>query len=234
MFLNISLKAILKNKWVLIVLASILIISSALMFAISDRIILGKKINKNTPNLFEINLYYSEYELTIVSNKNINTYYVKEWYKEGKQKTQFEIDSNNIVDIINNGNSVLILNKNEKNKLLLNNMNFGYNITSFTTIIEMYKCIQNINNNCNCELLQYEKEDIIQTHINICKGKTCVCDICKPFRENNVAEIILDIDKSTKIPLGFNVYDENKNVIYSIVYTKFEMEAIIEDSAFSI
>ena len=234
MFLNISLKAILKNKWVLIVLASILIISSALMFAISERIILGKKMNKNTANLFEINSYYSEYELTVLSNKNVNTYIIKEWYKEGRQKTQCVISTNNIMEIINNGNSVYISNSNEMSKLILNNLNLGNNITSFSTLIEMYNCILNIDNKCNCEMSQYEKEDIIQAHISICNGKVCECNICKYFTKAGIIEIIIDINKDEKTRIAFNVYDKNKNVIYSIVYTKFESDIEFEDDMFQI
>lgn len=229
MFLNISIKSILKSKWLWLGFSFLLIVISVIIWKSADRLMLGEKIISEKISPFEAKSYYSEYDMTIVSNKNVNTYFVKEWFDSGKHRFEFLDKMNNVVQIIVNEEKIYISNVNEKNKLTLNNLNYGNNITSFSTLISMYNCSNNIESNCECNITQYEKDGKITAYIEL---KQCECKVCSGI--DNVAEIIVELDGTNKTPLVFTTYDKDKNVISSIVYTKFEMNMEIEDSLFVI
>jgi len=233
-FLNISIHSLLKNKWLWLFVSLIVIVCAVLIYNCAEKLVLGKKLAIKATNLFEAKSYYAVYEMTVISNKNVNTYFVKEWFKEGKHKFEFLDKANNVVTLIINEEKIYIANVNEKSKLIFNNLNFSNNITSFSTLIDIYNCIQTQNSNCGCQFAQYEKQNKIDTYIELCKSKVCECGILNNIAENNVSEIIIEIDKKTKLPLGFNVYDKDKNLISGIVYTRFEMNIEIKDNIFAI
>lgn len=234
MFLNISIKSILKSKWLWLGFSSLLIVISVIIFKGADRLILGEKILGEKFSPFEAKSYYAEYDMTIVSNKNVNTYFVKEWFDLDKHRFEFLDRMNNVVEIIVNNEKIYINNVNEKNKLTFNNLNYSNNIMSFSTLIDMYNCTKNTENNCECNITQYEKNGKITAYIELAKVKGCQCNVCKEIVKNNVSEIVVEIDETSKAPLGFTTYDKDKNVITSIIYTKFELNVEIEKEIFTI
>ena len=103
-----------KQFFVWTVVLVILICVSIFLMITTNKIKHGKKlvIDKNTLN---ISSYYAEYEATVISNKNTNTYFVKEWYKEGSGSRVEYLDSmKNAVTIVTTKEDVYISSENNK------------------------------------------------------------------------------------------------------------------------
>ena len=234
MFLNISIHSLLKNKWLWLFVSLIVIVCAVLIYNCAEKLVLGKKLAIKATNLFEAKSYYAVYEMTVISNKNVNTYFVKEWFDSDKHRFEFLDKMNNVVEIIVNKEKIFINNVNEKNKLTLNNLNYGNNIMSFSTLMDMYHCTNNVENKCECNISQYEKDGKITACVELGNDKECQCNVCQGIVRNQVTEIVVEIDGISKTPLGFTVYDKDKNVISSIVYTKFEINVEIDEGIFAI
>jgi len=233
-FLNISIHSLLKNKWLWLFVSLIVIVCAVLIYNCAEKLVLGKKLAIKATNLFEAKSYYAVYEMTVISNKNVNTYFVKEWFDSDKHRFEFLDKMNNVVEIIVNKEKIFINNVNEKNKLTLNNLNYGNNIMSFSTLMDMYHCTNNVENKCECNISQYEKDGKITACVELGNDKECQCNVCQGIVRNQVTEIVVEIDGISKTPLGFTVYDKDKNVISSIVYTKFEINVEIDEGIFAI
>jgi len=198
MFINISIKSIIKSKWIWLGFSSLLFVISVIIFKGADRLILGEKILGEKISPFEAKSYYVEYDITIVSNKNVNTYFVKEWFDSDKHRFEFLDKMNNVVEIIVNKEKIFINNVNEKNKLTLNNLNYGNNIMSFSTLMDMYHCTNNVENKCECNISQYEKDGKITACVELGNDKECQCNVCQGIVRNQVTEIVVEIDGISK------------------------------------
>ena len=135
-----NIKKFLKNKLTIIFfsLFSILIILSIIIYTLAAKTnilrgtiiqdIIGRVGTKDS--IFNMNDYYAEYEVTIVSNKNTNTYSMKEWYKkEAGNKIEYLDSDGSKVNIITKKDKVSIKNENQKNTLILDPY-----ITSYTNV----------------------------------------------------------------------------------------------------
>jgi len=238
----LNIKNILKNKLTVILfgLISTVIILSIIIYtlAMKTNILRGTpigdiigKIGKDN-NVLNMTSYYAEFEITVKSNKNVNTYVMKEWYKKDVGTKQEYLDSNNDkVTILTLNNKTIIQNENQKNVMVLDeNITKYTNLLSINTFLNIYQKYK--EQECCFDANSYEKvNDINMILDNVCKmGESCDCDENEVVK--HVSKIELKIDKNTGKPLTYIVYDNDKKECISIVYNKFDINADIKESSF--
>ena len=104
-----------KQFFVWTVVLVILICVSIFLMIVTNKIEHGKTLVARD-NTLNISSYYAEYEATVISNKNTNTYFVKEWHKEGSGSRVEYLDAmKNTVTIVTTNEEVYI--SSETNKL---------------------------------------------------------------------------------------------------------------------
>lgn len=238
----LNINNIFKNKLTLIlfVLISTLVILSIIIYtlAMKTNILRGTKIGDiigrigNDNNVMNMTTYFAEFEITVKSNKNTNTYTMKEWYKKGVGTKQEYLDSNNSkVTILTLKNKTVIQNENQKNVMVLDEYITKYtNLLSINTFLDIYEKYK--SKDCCFSANSYEKVNNINMILdNVCKmGENCSCDVSEIVK--NVSKIELKLDKNTGKPLTYIVYDHNKNECISIVYNKFDINVDIKESSF--
>jgi len=215
MFLNISMKS--NGRWITIaflITLFILVASIILMIGMLDRIKNGEKIQDRLDLSFKN--YYVQYDMTVISNKNINTYNVKEWHKEDDTtKLEYLDYMKNTVTITVKDSTCTISNNGNVAKLVINNMHENRNIASLSTFGHLY----NIScQNCGCEKTQHIKENELVIRISLKAGCSCDC--------NNIAEELgvseLELILVDNKPKNYTVLDKNKKEYISIVYNVYE------------
>lgn len=240
--LVINVKNILKNKLTIVLfgLISTLVILTIVIYtlAMKSNILRGTKIGDiigrigNDNNIMNMSSYSAEFEITVKSNKNTNTYTMKEWYKTGIGTKQEYLDANNSkVTILTLNNKTIIQNENQKNAMVLDEYITKYtNLLSINTFINVYEKYK--DKECCFDANSYEKVNNINMILDsVCKmGENCNCDVSEIVK--NVSKIELKVDKNTGKPLTYIVYDHNKKECISIVYNKFDINADIKDSTF--
>lgn len=222
MFLNISLKS--KGKLALLVFGVtviIFIISIVSMFGAIERIKNGELFKGEIDLAF--NEYYMEADMTVISNKNINTYAVKEWHKEGYTKLEYLDYMKNKVSIVLQGNNCSIENSGNTAKLVINNMVDNKNIASLSTFGTMYN---NHSDSCKCTKQKHIKDN--ETIITIVLNESCKCSC-------NCNKIIQDMGVNTLkliliegAPKNYIILDKNKKEYISIVYSVFQTKVNID------
>ena len=222
MFLNISLKS--KWKWILVVFLVSVIIFIVSIFAMLDIIdqIKNGEVFKGQIDL-SFNEYYVQADMTVISNKNINTYAVSEWHKEGYTKLEYLDYMKNKVLITLNDSNCTIENTGNTAKLVINNMVDNKNVTSLSTFGYMYN---NHSDTCKCERQKHIKDK--ETIITIVINENCKCSC-------NCNKIIQDIGVNTfklilvgGVPKNYIILDKNKKEYISIVYNVFEDKVNID------
>ena len=216
MFLNVSLKS--KGKWILIVFGIsvvIFIVSIFTMLNVIDGIKNGKIFRGELDLSF--NEYYIQADMRVISNKNINTYAVREWHKENYTKLEYLDYMKNKVSIVLKDNNCSIENSGNIAKLTINNMVDNKNIASLSTFGDMYN---NHSDNCCCDKQKHIKDN--ETVITIVLSENCKCSC-------NCNRIIQDIGVNTLklilvdgVPKNYIILDKNKKEYISIVYNVFE------------
>jgi len=216
MFLNVSLKS--KGRWIILVLlvaTIIFIVSILLMLNFIDKIKNGE-VFKGTLDL-SFNEYYVQADMTIVSNKNTNTYAVKEWHKESYTKLEYLDYMKNKVSISLKDNICTIQNSGNIAKLVINNMINNKNIASLSTFGDMYN---SNSNSCKCDKQKHIKDS--ETIVTIVLNENCTCSC-------NCNRIVQDLGISTLklilldgIPKNYIILAQNKKEYISIVYNVFE------------
>lgn len=238
----LNIKNILKNKLTILFfgIISVLIILSIIIYtlAMKTNILRGTPIGNiigrigKDSNVLNMTSYYAEFEITVRSNKNINTYIMNEWYKKDIGTRQEFLDSSNTkVVILTLVNKTIIQNENQKNIMMLDEYITKYtNVLSINTFLNIYSEYK--NKKCCFSANSYEKVNNINMILdNTCKmGENCTCSV-KDIVEQ-VSKIELKLDKNSGKPLTYIVYDHNKNECISIVYNKFDINADINDSVF--
>ena len=217
MFVNIILKS--KIKLFLVLLFFILLISTITSYIYlrkTDVKLNGKKIDFNMGN---ISGYNTNYDMTVISNKNIHTYRVEEEYdiKNNYSKLKYLDYMKNTVTIELKENSCSITNSGNMLGLNTQITNNNKNISSFATFIYMYNLI---NGKCECKKEEYLKEDEIKIVLSICnqdkcifKGLVCAQDLSK-----------LEVCIKNNTPLTYVIYDKNKKEYISILYNEFKFK----------
>ena len=204
-----------KLKRKIILLASVILVT----LAITVMIIFTKDINKGNIE-FKIDElldnYYTSYDMTIISNKNINTYNVQEWHEEGI-RTKFEyLDyMKNVITIETDNKNCYITNNGNNAKLIIQNLYNNKNIMSLSTFNYIYALV---DGNCYCKKNIYSKDKEII--IEILLEMKCNCEASKLANELKISKLELIIVESK--PKNYIVYDKNKKEYISIVYNMFE------------
>lgn len=220
MFVGISVKNIFKSKWTFVLLFCLILVGVLTLNFKAQHIVLGKKVTLE--NVLDIFKYYAEYDLTVVSNKNVNTYFVKEEYLGDCHTFSFLDSLNCVTEVRVQSGTVTIKNEEQKNELTFNNFGLNESKLSLFSIIKVYNIIKEGKNTCDCECEVYEKDGVFNVHI-ICCGKAeeqyCVNSILSDI---HFSEIQLEVEKETGVPQTIYVLDKNKNTLNCIVYTKFE------------
>ena len=211
MYINVKFN----KKYIVIVVITIVVFCSviALMIGKVNKTI-GQRIDFNE-NEINIENYYASYDMTVVSNKNINTYKVDEWYKEGQESKLEYMDSvGNIVTISLKDNLCSITNSGNIAKFSLENMYENKNIASLSTFMHIYNLI---DGNCMCKKTSYKKDN--KTCVVVELEEKGICSNSKRVKKLGISKLELIIEN--KKPLNYIIYDENKKEYISIVYNKF-------------
>lgn len=241
--LVLNIKKIMKNKVTVVIfcLISVLVILSIVIYTLSMKLNISRGTNiKNVierlsgkSNILDMESYYAQLEITVISNKNTNTYSMEEWYKEDVGNKVEYVDSSNFkVSILTLKDKAIIRNENQKNSLMITPYIVKYtNLLSISTFVKIYN--ESLKEMCCFSANSYEKLDNINMILdNVCKmGEECNCEVYEIVK--NVSKIELKLDKKTGQPLTYIVYDNDKKEQISIVYNKFDINAKIEDNIFS-
>lgn len=218
MVLNVGKKGLI--IWtILIVIAVVCIVTLTcyLNFSIN-----GKKITKE--NIHEIKFYQTIYDMTVVSNKNINTYFVKEWYKENVgNKFEYLDYMKNTFAVILNKDSCYIKNSGNKAYFVTQNIYGNKNISSMSFFLRMY------NTKCNCKKEAYSKNNEDRYIIQVSKEDSCILkDILDKLKVDKLELVVKD-----GLPLTYTIYSSGIEYI-SIVYRSVDVNTVIDDSIFNV
>lgn len=239
---SLNFQKLMKSKVTITVftIITIVLISTSIFYTIciKTELLNGTPIRNITNrfennNIFNMNSFYAEYEATIVSNKNQNSYNIKEWHKNN-MGTKFEfIDSNGSnIKIIFYNKKMLIQNMDQKNEMYIDQyITNATNLMSIHTFLEIYN--KTTKENCCFTALNYEKAHYITMILEkICKNKNCKCEHKEIIK--NTSKLELKVNKKTKLPITYIVYNNDKKETISIVYNKFNINAEIKKTIFDI
>lgn len=215
MFVNISLKS--KRIWCVLVFAITVVILALSIFLMQGAI---EKTQNGDAVVQKLDLsfseYYVQYDMTVISNKNVNTYNVKEWHKTGGiTKLEYLDYMKNTVTITLEGNTCNISNSGNTARLVINNMYENKNIASLSTFAYLYN---SHNAECCCQKAEYLKDGEIVVSIAFKEGCKCMCS--KITEELGLSKLELILKDG--IPKNYIIYDKNKKEYISIVYNVYE------------
>lgn len=221
-----------------IVITLAIIIAVVLMIISFSSVISLPKINivVDESDIFNLNSYSAEYVVIEISNKNRNTYKVKEWYKKIFNSEFFKFNSNDELNnevsyIIANG-KIKIQNASQLSTYILNESKLKKtNLYSISTYIDIItdndlKCIR-INTLNEEENEKYEI--ILDTKIHDKCSEDCKYnDLFKEGLKLSKIEIILN----KNIPKHILVLNDKNEIYLDINYTKFNLNDEINDEMF--
>ena len=166
-------------------------------------------------NIFEYTSYYSEYKVTVRSNKTVNNYTMKEWVMPDKYKLSIKNSENEEIEFIGNNNKFIIKNNGQKNQLLLDEYIIKKeNYLSLSTFILLFN-EQNEENNFeileNNDEIKYKVEKIVEEKkINL--------------------EVI--VNAKDGIPKQYLIYN-NDELKAEIVFEQFQLNILIDEKLFA-
>ena len=214
MFLNFVVKS--KKSMVVLVCVTLIVFILIICYItrVTEKIMYGKEINFTESNI-SMNKYYAKYDMTIISNKNINTYSVKEWYDNNSNYSKLEYMDymKNIVMIENKDNMCYITNSGNAAKIVTNGILENKNVSSLSTFVHLFSLA---GTNCACTKNVYTNENKFSFVLEIADEN---CEITKSLGELKISKIELDVEDNK--PINYVVYDENKKEYISIVYSEF-------------
>ena len=169
----------------------------------------NKTSQDNVKDIFNMNGYEVEFNMTITSNKNENEYKIKQNYMKNENRSVQEIiEPENLkqIKIIKQNNTITLentqlnLNKifNEYNGIAQNDMDLESFIKDFE------------QGNSKSSIKEKDDEIILQT----------VSKNANKYTKNKT----LYIDKNTQKPTRMEIKDINKKITVYIVYTKVEIK----------
>lgn len=161
-------------------------------------------------DFLSINCYDAEYEITVNSNKNSNTYNVKESTDMENGKYNYVIDNNLYIQI--NKDEIRLKKENieyEYVTTLLNNPN--NNFISFSTVIEIIRKIQ--NNSISGNIKRTDSDD------NVVYKVTMEDEYIK-----NISQIEIHLSKSQNKIMFLNMFNKDKKEQYSISFVNFTVK----------
>ena len=221
-----------KRLWFLIFFALLIATSLIVISFINIYSFKGNKTKEN--NVFKINGYDVEYELTVISNKTNNTYYMHEWYIENEEKKylkfEFENELQEKITYIFKDNSIEIKSDKQINILNIQDYNFiKENLISLSTFIEMYR---------NFELQNDNKVKIEKNHTDE-KSVVTITGLDNKINNNRLFKNELKVSKlelvlnQDNIPIEYYVLDKNDEAIIGIKYTKFNVLEKFDEKIFA-
>lgn len=217
MFINLS-------KRVIIISMSIFAILIAVVGTAVYVFYKKGKLLDNKNSIQNISSYYAQYDMTVISNKNINTYFVKEWYvKNLGSKFEYLDYMKNKVCIIVKDDKCYIKNSGNKAYLLTKNLHNNKNISSLSFFIDMY------NNNCNCIKNTITKSEKVVYNIKISNKDNC-------YMSNVLQDLSVttfELTTKSSLPFTYIIYNKEKEYI-SILYRSIELNKKIDINEFNI
>lgn len=235
-----------RNKilwWIILtglMVATILIAISIYLITLNKKeIVIEKK-----DDIFNVNSYNAEYNITVVSNKTTNKYHMKEEYKkevtennENAQENEFFkfVTSNEIGDTITyeiTNNSLKISSSNEINNYILSDyLMKKRNIFSFSTFSSIYNDINLLNEDSSknsCAKITTEEFDN-KTLYRMTFKKDCNCEICTKYKELfragiQITKLELVISNETNMPIEYVVYNKDNMAYIDISYENFQLK----------
>lgn len=220
MFVGISVKNIFKSKWTYVCVGVLALVGIFSLNSKIQHISLGKRITAG--DVLSMTPYYAEYDLTVVSNKNVNTYFVKEEIFPEVHTFKYLDSLGHTTEVSINENTVTIKNDGQKNTLAFDTTSVSESKLSYSSIAKVYASVKEHKNTCDCSFEMYEKEDKFNVYLLACgkaEDENCINTL---LGDSHFYEIQLELDKKTGIPCTMYVLGKDKSVINCIVYTKFE------------
>lgn len=220
MFVNICINKIFKSKWLYIIIGIALLIFIIILNIKIEFISFGKRLEK-VEVMADIP-YSAEYDLTVVSNKNVNTYFVKEMCSKDEHIFEYLDSIGQKSYIIVRGDTITIKNDGQKNVFEGKTQKIEESKISYSSLSKAYNYILSQKNKCDCGIQVFEKDDVINVYFTFCgkaQDEFCLNNILK---DNFVSQIQIELEKKSMYPNIINVLDKNKNMLNCIVYTKFE------------
>ena len=230
-----------KRLWIVILLA--LAVAASLIITSFISVYLKKDENIDENVLFNLNSYHAEYELVVFSNKNQNSYFIKEWYLNDNGNESFKIEFENALK----DKFSYVLTKNNLNinsdKQLSDFHLDGYNINkknliSISTFLELYSKVLSANQE---KIMKIENKNIDNTkhyiiHIDNADNKN-PSEIVEEYDDIlseglNISKIELVVNDKN-IPIEYYVFNDKQNVIIGIKYTKFDIIDKFDENIFA-
>jgi hypothetical protein len=231
-----------KRLWIVILIA----VTIAISLIITSFICVYLKPDKSLSSandIFNIKGYYTEYELMIFSNKNQNSYYIKEWYLKDNEnesfKVEFENETKDKITYVLTDNALKISSNKQLSSFSLDNFNIcKKNLLSISTFLQMYKNILENNDNkiTKIENANIDNKKHYMIYLNDSKSETgnlLVDEYNDFFRAGlNISKIELIVNDKNK-PIEYYVFDDKENVITGIKYTKFDIIDNFDEKTFA-
>ena len=225
-----------KRLWVIMFIA--LIIATVLVFYSIFKILKGNINIQNKETIFSLNSYDAEYKAVIKSNKNQNTYKIKEEYlqeeKTGKEMFRFEIiDDNNLKFIsLYDGESIKIVSDSQIGNFILENYEVNKeNLLSIATFISLYN---NVMNGLSEDfLVRIEEEDIRTIYKLIVKKTENQVNNTKLSFLKSVSILELIVNEESNLPMELVIYDNSNNMYIDVIYEKFDINPKFEEKLFA-
>lgn len=226
-----------KRLWVIMFIA--LIIATVLVFYSIFKILKGNINIQNKETIFSLNSYDAEYKAVIKSNKNQNTYKIKEEYlqeeKTGKDMFRFEIiDDNNLRFIsLYDGENIKIVSDSQIGNFILENYEVNKeNLLSIATFISLYNDV--MNGLSEDFLVRIEEEDIRTIYKLIVKKTENQVNNTKLSFLKSVSMLELIVNEETNLPMELVIYDNSNNMYIDVIYEKFDINPKFEEKLFAI
>lgn len=225
-----------KNKIYFIIILAVIIACILIYFSFSSVI---KSPIKNS-DIFSINSYTAEYEITEISNKNRNIYTMNEVYKKEGENEYFKFGykdflNNDVIYIVSN-DRVKIENSSQISSYIISSNNFKKtNLFSLATYVDIIHNIDNIQ----CIDLKVSEEDNIkkyeiildkQKHDTLCLEQG-TCKYSDLF-SNGLKLSKIELNVSDNKPIDIIVYTSDNNVYIDIKYISFELNNKISSDIF--
>ena len=228
-----------KKLWIIIICAlviALVLILTTFFLVMKESKTIRNKFSKES--IFNATSYYAEYEVTVFSNKNQNTYNLREWYYKKDDEYRFKIetigDGNNF-SYFGTNNTLNISANGQINSMNLSNFETKrLNVMSISTFIELYKFIDDKISNqtyeyekcCKIEERDIDGKKIYTVDIN--KNIDQKCAICKTYSDilisgMKITKFELILDKNTLTPIQYIIYTEDGKSFMDIIYHNFDV-----------
>ncbi len=192
-----------------IIFLGIFILIIFFAFGIKSIFFGNNNINQDdVKDIFNINEYSAEIDVTVVSNKNENKYKIKQQYIKNNDKSIQELlEPNNLkgIKITRQGTNITI----ENTELNLNK------------IFENYNGFTHNDMDLECFIEEFEKDNKNNMYEN---GEQIVLETESKNNNKYLKTKKLYINKETGKPINMEISDDNKNITVYIVYNKVDIK----------